>query len=290
MNRASFLLIIAFLSVQIYAQLNPGARQVGMSNSEAALSDDVFSIFNNPSGLAQMNWREIGIYYSPAPFSLPELENGFIAYNEPTSFGNIAAGVQTFGFELFRETKLLLGYSTKLGNKFFLGGALNMQTVSIKNYGSDFVFCLNLGALFYIINELRFGISILNINRATYGKEEGQIPTSLNSGFSFNPIDELTLNFAFSKDIDYPIEGRFGLEYDLVEYLSLRFGSNIWGHKKESQTRFSTGIGIIYSIFQFDYSLFTHDELGTTHQFGALISFGKEKSRSKKIKEYLNIR
>jgi hypothetical protein len=119
------------LIVNSYAQINPGAKQISLSNSDVALSNDVFSVFNNPAGLSQFNWREIGIYYSPAPFGLSELANGYVAYSEPFTFGTVALGGMTYGFELYRESKISLGYSYNYENKFFAGLTVNYHTYSI---------------------------------------------------------------------------------------------------------------------------------------------------------------
>ena len=66
-------LLLTFLicfTIGLFAQFNPGAKQISLSHSDIALANDVFALFSNPSGLSQLNWREIGIYYSPAPFGL----------------------------------------------------------------------------------------------------------------------------------------------------------------------------------------------------------------------------
>src|SRR4030067_1282252 len=157
-----FLFVVSFYS---YSQQNPGAKQIALSNSDVALSNDVFALFNNPAGLAQMNWREVGVYYSPAPFGFTELENGFIAYNEPLSFGSIGLGALTYGFNLYRETKILAAFSYNYLNKFFGGVTFNIHNVSIQNYGSDISFYINAGGLAYLIDELRVGFSIHNLNR-----------------------------------------------------------------------------------------------------------------------------
>ena len=69
MNKRILLIFAPLLLLSTnYAQLNPGARQISLSNSDVALSNDVFSIFNNPAGLSQLNWREIGVYYSPESY------------------------------------------------------------------------------------------------------------------------------------------------------------------------------------------------------------------------------
>ena len=265
------------------AQYNPGAKQISLSNSDVALSNDVFSVFNNPAGLSQFNWREIGIYYSPAPFGLSELANGYIAYAEPFTFGTVALGGMTYGFELYRESKISLGYSYNYENKFFAGLTVNYHTYSIQNYGNTGVFYLNIGGLAYITNQLRWGFAISNINRASIGNDDDQIPIIFSTGFSYDLIKSLIINLAVEKDIRYKPSVQFGLEYDIIEYLSLRVGF------QNEPARYAAGIGINYSIISLDYAVFTHQDLGLTHQAGLIISFGKTGYRSDAIRKHLGM-
>ena len=279
-----FLLIVAVfvsLHTKSNAQYNPGAKQISMSNSDVALSNDVFSLFNNPAGLAQMNWRELGIYYSPSPFGFSELANGFIAYHEPFDFGSIGVGAMTYGFELYRENKISVGFSYNYLNKFFAGAAVNLHTVSINNYGSDNAFYLNIGGLFYLTQYFRLGFSVQNLNRASFGNEKDNIPLIYNTGFSYRVMEDLTFNLAVEKDIRYNYSLRGAIEYNLLEYLSLRSGFS------NEPSSYSAGIGINYSYFSLDYAFFTHTDLGLTHQAGLIISFGSEGSRNEKIRKYL---
>src|SRR4030066_1574615 len=279
-----FLLIAAVfvsLHTKSNAQYNPGAKQISMSNSDVALSNDVFSLFNNPAGLAQMNWRELGIYYSPSPFGFSELANGFIAYHEPFDFGSIGVGAMTYGFELYRENKISVGFSYNYLNKFFAGAAVNLHTVSIENYGSDNTFYLNIGGLFYLTQYFRLGFSVQHLNRASFGNEKDNIPLIYNPGFSYGVMEDLTFNLAVEKDIRYNYSLRGAIEYYLLEYLSLRTGFS------NEPSSYSAGIGINYSYFSLDYAFFTHTDLGLTHQAGLIISFGSEGSRNEKIRKYL---
>lgn len=268
--------------VESTAQYNPGARQVSLSNSDVALSNDVFSLFSNPAGLSQMNWREIGIYYSPAPFGFTEMANGYISYHEPFHFGSVGVGVMTYGFDLYRENKITSGFSYNYKNKFFAGAAINFHSVSIKNYGNDNIFYLNLGGLYYLTDYFRLGFSVQNVNRASFGKEKDNSPTIFNSGFSIDVVDELSFNMALEKDIRYNYSLRSGIEYNLLEYISLRSGFS------NEPSRFSAGIGIHYLYFNLDYAFFTHQDLGLTHQAGIIISFDTDGSRNSKIKKYLD--
>jgi hypothetical protein len=277
------LIIVSFISVSS-GQMNPGAKQIAMANSDVALSDDVFSLFNNPAGLAQLNWRELGLYYSPAPFGLKELSNGYIAYTEPLGFGSAGIGAMTYGFDLYRESRLLISFSTLYLNKFFAGVSFNYHIVSIQGYGNKAVFYLNAGCLGYLTDELKIGFSIQNINHSSFTTDEDQIPLLLNAGLSFNIDDNLSLNFSAEKDIRYKASVKSGINYDLIDNLSLRIGF------ANEPAEFSCGIGIHFSYFNFDYSVFTHPDLGLTHQAGIIISFEKEVNRTKNIKEFLDIK
>ena len=276
-------IIVLLLFNTITAQYNPGAKQISLANSDVALSNDVFSLFSNMAGLSQMNWREIGVYYSPSPFGLSELANGFIAYHEPTYFGSFALGGMTYGFELYRESKIKFGYSYNYLNKFFAGIGFNYHTFSIQGYGNQGVFHLDFGGLTFITNELRLGFFIHNLNRASLTNIEDQIPTTINIGVSHDFIDAFSVNFAVEKDIRYNPSIQFGVDYEIIEYLSLRTGFS------NHPSRYSAGVGINYSIFSLDYAFFTHQDLGLTHQAGVIISFGKELSRIKMIKNYLGL-
>jgi hypothetical protein len=277
------LLIIVLYCISLEGQINPGARQISLSNSDVALSNDVFSIFNNPAGLGQMDWREIGIYYSPSPFGLKELANGFIAYNEPFPFGSVSFGGMSYGFDLYKETKIILGGSYNYLNRFFGGITFTFHHFSIKNYGTATAFYLSTGGLVYLTDRIRWGFSITNLNHASVANESDQIPMIFNSGFSYDVLNELSLNAAIEKDIRYKPSVMFGLDYDLIKYLSIRFG---FANEPE---KYSAGVGINYSYFSLDYAFFSHPELGLTHQAGLIIHFNENNTRSENIRKHLSL-
>ena len=282
MRKVFTLYLLLILNSLIYPQYNPGARQISMANSDAALANDVFSLFSNPAGLAQLNWREVGIYYSPAPFGLTELSNGYVAYNEPFNFGSISIGGMTYGFDLYRESKVVIGYAYNYENILFAGATVNYHTYSIQNYGSTSAFYFNVGGLVYILDELRWGFVVNNLNRASIADIDDQIPMVLSTGFSYDILQNFSLNFALEKDIRFNPSVQLGIEYDIIEYLSLRAGTS------NDPSRFTAGVGINYSIFSLDYAFFTHQDLGLTHQAGIILSFGREGSRSEAVRRYLN--
>ncbi|NCS88473.1 MAG: hypothetical protein GW789_07000 [Ignavibacteria bacterium] len=273
--------LLAALQILLFPQMSPGAKQISLANSDAALSNDVFAIFNNPAGLAQMNWREIGVYYSPAPFGLKELSNAYAAYSQPLFSGTVAIGGMTYGFDLYKESRVLVAYSYNYLNKFFAGAAVNYHSVSIKNYGFDNAFYINAGLLLYIENYLRWGASITNINRATFGNEKKQIPVIYNTGISYDVLDNLALCAGIEKETSFSFSFKVGLEYELIKYFTVRTGFS------NEPVKYTAGVGITYSYFNLDYAVFNHQDLGLTHQIGIIVSFKDDESRSVAIKKFL---
>ncbi|MDA3859641.1 MAG: hypothetical protein PF445_00295 [Melioribacteraceae bacterium] len=276
------ILILLVFYAKSFAQIKPGAKQISLSHSDVALASDSYALFNNPAGLSQQNWREFSIYYSPSPFEISKLANGAAVYHEPTEYGSFAIAYTNYGFELYKENNFFVSYSKRILQNFFVGVTLNYQNLSIKNYGSDNSITLMVGGLTHISQNFRIGFAIDNITRSTLGEEDNQIPMVFNFGLSYTLLSQLIFNAAIEKEIDKNESLRIGIDYQIIKYLNLRIGA------MNEPSSFSAGIGINYSIFEIDYGLFNHQDLGFTHQIGITIQFGGVKSRIERIKEYLS--
>lgn len=281
MKKKFFAILVLCLYSITFSQVSPGAKQIALSHSTAAQSNDVFALFGNPAGLAQMNWRELGIYYSPSPFGVNELANAYAGYIEPTPYGNIAIGYMQFGFDLYKENKIALGYSYNINSSFLIGVTILNQHLKIERYGDDNAITFNLGGLYYLTEETRLGFYTHNLFRATYGQEDDQIPFIMGLGASYDFNNDITFNGAVEKELDFDPSFRFGVEYDIIEYISLRSGF------MSEPSSYSVGLGIHYSFINLDYAFFSHPDLGLTHQAGLIIDFNPSKSRKEKIKNYL---
>jgi hypothetical protein len=250
-----------------FPQSKPGARQVALAHSNISFDNDAFSLFNNSSGLSLVGSREIGFYFSPSPFGIKELSNAYGVYCEPTKFGSLGAGFSTYGFELYRETSIIIGYAKKISNIFSAGGSLLYKNISIKNYGNSSAFILNAGAILSISNEIGFGASLQNLAQSSIGNESDMLPTIISAGFHLQLVEELLFTLGIEKETRFKPSLRFGTEYTPIEYISLRIGTS-----NEPNT-FSLGIGIHYNYFHFDYARTNNADLGNSHQFAILIRF-----------------
>ncbi|MEW6653585.1 MAG: hypothetical protein AB1394_08970 [Bacteroidota bacterium] len=262
-------ILLLSLTLQSFGQINPGARQIALAHSDFSYTSDVFQIFNNPAGLAFTKYREVGIYYSPAPFDTKEMSNAFAAYCEPTLYGTFSAGFSIYGFELYKETQFAIGYSKKITNNFYVGGTALYKNLAIKNYGTKGTLLLNLGGIANLNEQVGFGFAIENITRSTFSEETGQLPTVFWGGVHLKVIKEFTFSAALSKEVGYDTSLRLGAEYSMLDFIKLRFGAH------NEPNVFSGGFGVNYQFLQVDYAASSHPDLGLTHQFGLILRFAK---------------
>lgn len=252
-----------------FAQVNPGARSVALAHSDISFADDPFMLFNNPACLTNINDRSVGFFYSPAPFGVKELSNAFGVYTEPTEIGSFGGGFMIYGFELYKETKIAIGYGRKINDKFSAGVTAVYKNLSIKNYGSRGYLLFNIGAAYSLQKNLNIGFIAENITRTSAAENDNQFPVSFSAGIGYKIIDKLTAFISASKELNYDASLKFGTEYKLIDFLHLRFGT------ATEPDIFSGGVGIIYNFVEADYAVTSHPDLGLTHQFGITLRFQK---------------
>jgi hypothetical protein len=266
MGRYSLVFILLIINI-CSGQVSPGAKHIALSNSDVALSGDVFSLFNNPAGITGIPGSDFGIFYSPAPFGMKELATGYAVVSHDLNYFRGSAGFSIYGFELYKENTLYLGLSKEFYDNFSTGITFSLTSISIKNYGSTSVLRLNLGMIYSVMELADVGFTILNLSRSQVKNDNRPLPVCYNFGLSFYPVNDLVLNIALEKEIYFNPSYRFGVEYKILDFIALRSGV-----ATEPDT-FSGGIGIFYSIFNFSYAFKQHNVLGMTHQIDLIIKF-----------------
>jgi hypothetical protein len=251
-----------------FENVDLGARAVALNGAFTSVSNSSLAVFYNPAGLGQMKYRDFSVFYSPAPFGLSELSTAALTFAEPTKYGVIGTGLRTYGFDLYKETNILLSYGNSYRNKLFYGLNLNFYHLNIQNYGSASSFGVDVGAMAYINKYLRWGFFGKNITGSTIGSSKEKIAQVYRTGFNYKPLDEVGLMLEIEKDVKYPVSVRAGFEYSLLDIVDLRAGV---GNEPAS---FTGGIGFNYKIFQLDYALYKSQDLGITHQGSITVNFG----------------
>jgi hypothetical protein len=277
--KISLKIIIVLLLVSFrtnFAQfelLDVGAKPIALGGAFTSLANNSNAVYYNPAGLSQMQFREVSIFYSPAPYGLKELANGSVNFVEPTKFGAFGLSAKTYGFELYKEITVTASYSNHYKKKIFYGANVNFYNLKIQNYGSASTFGIDIGGLAYLTDFLRWGFAAFNLNRPKIGTQEDKLPQVYRTGLSVQPRNDINFMLDIEKDTRYTTSVKAGIEYSLYDMIDLRAGIGT------EPTKFSGGMGLYYSIFEIDYGFYNHQDLGLTHQGTITINFGGDKSR-----------
>lgn len=257
-----FIILFTFLYAHLSAQFLPGSRQIGMGNAFTSVADDHWSMFYNSAGVVNVKNLSAGVFYSPAPFGLKELAIGSAALVKKFNLASIGIAFQTYGFELYRENNISLAFAKKFFNQLSIGLKSNIYSLSILNYGNALSIGIDIGFLTPLTEKIQLGISVTNINRPTYGVAKERLSQTFSGGLSYKAFQNVLIAVELKKEVRYPFNFKFGLDYLLLEFLSLQFGYNT------EPSKYFSGLGIHYSKFSFNYSFFSHNVLGLTHNFG----------------------
>lgn len=250
-----------------------GARATGLGGAFTSLSNNSLAVFYNPSGLGQMNFREISVFYNPSPYGISEITSASLTFAEPLKFGTLGIGIKSFGFDLYRETSVNLSYGNVFKSKFFYGFNLNYYNLNIKNYNSAGTFGADIGALAYITPFLRWGFFAKNISGAKIGNSGEKLAQIYKTGITVQPGYDINLILEVEKDVKYPVSFRGGFEYFINDFIDIRTGIGT------EPASFSGGISLNYNIFQIEYAFSNVNELGISNQGSVTINFGGNKAR-----------
>jgi hypothetical protein len=260
------LISIICISCLSSAQILPGGTQIALSHADIAKSNDVFAIFSNPGGLAQIESMEVGAYYSPAPFGMDELKTAYLGCALPLTFGCAGIGFMRYGYELYNISELHLAFGGRYRKKIDYGLSVNCHQLKIQNYGSDVNLQINAGFVIKLNEDISWGASILNANQSTVGECHEVLPSVYTTGFMWNPINDGFIFLAIQKESGNVPDFNFGYSYAPIKYITVLSGYST------NPAMFSAGLSIIYNSIEFDYALTHHNELGYSHHISVIVN------------------
>ncbi|MEZ5013616.1 MAG: hypothetical protein R2794_04930 [Chitinophagales bacterium] len=245
-----------------------GARSVAMAGSSVT-NEDVFSAGNNQAGLAFLEQSAAGI--STQNYFL--VEGGINAYHGAGALttknsGAFGITLDYFGDNTLNQTKIGLGYGRKLAKNVALGVQLDYIGTSTTEIGSAAAFTFAAGVLYKPNSAVSIGAHVFNPIRAETGFDyTEELPAIFNLGLSYHPSDKIILCAQAEQTIDADMRIRTGIEYHLVEQLSLRCGY------ASAPSIFSAGAGVHFGDLEIQLAAQWHQQLGTSPAFGLVYAF-----------------
>ncbi|MCH8928010.1 MAG: hypothetical protein IIB39_04745 [Candidatus Marinimicrobia bacterium] len=239
------------------------ARASALGGSYSALPSDQLALFGNVANLTKQSQLNFSVIYSH-PFGLKELSQSGLAMAIPSRFGAFGLSASRFGFSLYRENLLSVGYAKNPFKNISIGISLNLMEVRIKGYGVGRSMSMNSGILAELKDNLILGLTIRNLNSPTVSAGEESLPPSMRLGLLYLPASNFKVITEYQKERGFSDILRVGAEIELFPSQFLRLGVS------NNPSIISMGFGLTSKGITIDYSAVTHQFLGTTQN----ISFG----------------
>jgi len=258
-----FLLIICHSSFSA-----DGPRSSGMGGASVSLSD-AWSAHKNQAGLGFVKSFSAGACYENR-FLMNSLNVKSGAVAIPTKRGTFGVAFSNFGYSLFSQNKIGLGFGKSFGEKFSAGIQMDYLSTKISEYGSKNIFAAELGIQAKPLKNLTIGAHIFNPTRekiADYNDEK--IPTIMRIGIDYKFSDKVFTAIETEKDIDHKAIVKMGIEYRPINEFFIRVGM------ATNPSLSCFGIGIKLKKIQMDISSSYHSVLGFSPQIGLTYEFEK---------------
>ena len=253
------------MSFSAFERMPYGVDLAGLAGAGTA-RPMVWGVFGNPAGAAGIRVRTLSLLHSPEPFGLRELERSALVFAEPAFTGCFVVGLSRFGFDLYREVTASISYAHRFSDQLDAGIAVTYYRLSIGSYGAASTVGVDMGVQWTMCPGLRGGFTATNVNAPTIGATGEKLPQLLSGGIAYEPLEGISVVLDVFKDLHFPLETRFGVEYRLVDELTLRAGV------ARDPAFFCAGLGFSVRPVIIDYAFQHHIELGFVHHIGVTIA------------------
>ena len=237
---------------------NSGAENLALGNSTIASLNNRYAIFYNPAGINcdrnicfSSTFRN---YYGISGINRITGVTIFSLYNKKFSIG-----FDTFGNRLYQENRILIGTGFTFIDYVDIGYNINYNSVEIANYGEDNFLSFSVGFLYKITPKFSLGVTFSDIYQTNLTENLENIISNFAVGFSYMPATCFTLFTSISRELQYPVDYKIGLEYNVQDYIITRVGY------EDSLDTISFGIGSKFNSLTFNYALRWHTWLASSH-------------------------
>lgn len=250
------LLIVCIDNGQAQTVFDPIGAEAWSIGAASVSSQNVFSVFNNPSAISDFKNINAGIS-SEQRFGESKLSKESIAFVLPTKFINVGLSINHFGYTLFNQQKISLSLAKKLSKQFSLGITFSYFETNISEQNHSGNFLGELGLLYHPFSKWHLGMFIFNPTQSKYTEYSyDRIPTYARFGVSYDISDKVKFVTEAEQILNQKIVLRGGIKYQIHKILSLSLGA------ATNPVFVTFGTGIKLKNFKVDFAASFHQVLG----------------------------
>lgn len=260
-------LILLFTGVNGFAQTLIGARLMSMGNPNAAVND-AWSFTGNFKNNTQINHPKIAIGYTKY-FYGDELSDQNLKLILPIKNYEVGVSFQRYGIIEFNQLTASASLAKNFGDKFSIGLRTNYHQLKIQNYGSTTGLSIDAGIAYHLDDQLTFGVNINNPSKQNYPNSTVfiAIPSLISFGVAYQSSNKVLIATTISKNFNEKYDVGLGIDYKLLEFLSLRGGLTMKPFKQYG------GIGIKHKKLNLDFAMERDPYIGYSSQIGIAYAF-----------------
>jgi hypothetical protein len=227
----------------------PSARAAALGESLSADAGlDALAV--NPAGLAELPRWSLSLYrtnllgLSALPYQT------FSLGHRTRRRGGWALGVTQLDHALYQEQEIKLGAGFRCDERWRFGAAVSSSRVSVKRYGQDQAYSVDIGLLAVLTPAIEWGASWRRATQPALGKFGESLPSSVRSGAALRFLSAGTILVDGVVDLtNARYSWQAGLEWTLSRRAALRAGLSPVDHRP------SFGLGFSAGFLRLDYAV-----------------------------------
>jgi hypothetical protein len=229
-----------------------------MQGGTGSVSNDAFSVLNNPSLISWMkNWQS-GVYHEKR-FNRRELSLSSVAVAIPTHITDIGVAISSYGFSNFNEQRFTFSAAKKLAQTLSLGVQVNYVQVNMNEYGQAGTWVIGAGVNYQPASKILVGFSVYNPNqRQLQGQLGVQLPAIARLGAQYRINAKVHTQLEAEQQTNHKASIKGGLRYDLHKRVSAAAGAS------SSPVTYSFGASVKFAGGIIDMAAGVHQVLGVT--------------------------
>ena len=270
--RGMILIVVLFRTAPLFAQFD-----FHVVSGAAAAMGDVTVIDDEPlaatygiASLASQSKTSLAASFTHG-FVSEGLDVAALAFVHPLSFGSAAMAVDRFGDKLYNELRASLAYAIPLGDNVEIGTAFHYLHSGTSDvlYDPFHRITFSLALRYLPVEDMSISFRAFNpIAVLSSSSEDVRIPAIFSLGATYLLLDELLGAAEIEKNLIYPVNFKFGVEYRFLASYAFRLGL------ETNPLRYSLGFGIKGDQWGVDVAAKMNNYIGMTSVLSIYYSFG----------------
>ncbi|MDR3328757.1 MAG: hypothetical protein LBS63_01435 [Prevotellaceae bacterium] len=245
-----------------------GSRAAALGNA-GVVNADVFAVYNNQAALGFLAAPEAALHYENRYFS-EELGLSAAAFATPIPVvGVLGLSVCSFGYSLYRETRVGAAVGKRLSPRMAVGAQLNYHLVQVAGYGSTYALTGEAGLLAEPLDNLWVGAHVFNLTSARYFSDAylERLPVAFDVGMGYHAAPHVGIFLAAKISSTQAAQASAGVEVLVAKVLAVRLGVQL------KPVEIYAGFGYTYRRLRIDMAFSRHEALGYSPQLSLSYCF-----------------